>query len=676
MLYSRFNHVFSYLAAKNTGPALGNYFWLATAILFWISSPAKTLAQITPAAMIVQTGSYNDLAIQGAGYFILRDPETGKVRATRFGGFNLDANGYLVSREGFRLQGSCGGDSTDWGDVCIRNFLPPAAILVPICSYHFETNGQVVVGLADGNFFVGGQILLGTFGRPEQLRKAGRYLYAWDATAEPSALLPPATNGVGALVAGLEMPIPRLTLNGIPTNEPAVQPGRLIGGHVETDLGLEGKGFFILRDPANQKLYATRAGAYKWDPEGYLVHYSGLRVQGYCDYTLSYYGDIHLSVERMAISTHFMSSGKITVRYSDGTDVLAGQILLADCQAPAQLIRTDFSLYAINTNLASWTLWMTPEADGMGEIAQGWIEPKQFDESLLAERQKQKCFQQCAITNSTNPAALALNGLGFFVVRNPANNVYLATRLGAFQLSSDGYLVTSNGWRVQGLADPALTVAGDLRIDSAGLNSDADLLHYHFDFGGKIMVSLTDGSTCVRGQITLQTYRDPQALQLTDHFYYTNLSAAVPWFTNATPGSCGLANICAGWLEQLDSTSFPEVELPPTSGICLHLSDVPDYETVVEFSDDLIHWNHLDWPSISYSGDAVCYDTNAPAAGGRFYRTVSDNRPEAPSDFPTSLMNFQQPLGSTVLPFPLTPNPFLTGVTNLGGLIRFPTQQP
>lgn len=48
-----------------------------------------------------------------------------------------------------------------------------------------------------------------------------------------------------------------------------------------TDMAVEGKGFFIVKDDADNSLYYSRAGQFSVDKDGYLVHPSGYRLQGY-----------------------------------------------------------------------------------------------------------------------------------------------------------------------------------------------------------------------------------------------------------------------------------------------------------------------------------------------------------------------------------------------------------
>jgi len=47
-----------------------------------------------------------------------------------------------------------------------------------------------------------------------------------------------------------------------------------------TDVAIEGEGFFLLKEPGNDSTFYSRAGAFRFDEEGYLVNPEGLHVQG------------------------------------------------------------------------------------------------------------------------------------------------------------------------------------------------------------------------------------------------------------------------------------------------------------------------------------------------------------------------------------------------------------
>lgn len=48
----------------------------------------------------------------------------------------------------------------------------------------------------------------------------------------------------------------------------------------DTDVAIEGAGFFVLKEAGNDTAYYSRAGAFRFDEQGYLVNPEGLRVQG------------------------------------------------------------------------------------------------------------------------------------------------------------------------------------------------------------------------------------------------------------------------------------------------------------------------------------------------------------------------------------------------------------
>ena len=54
---------------------------------------------------IKQTGVRTDLAITGDGFFLVQDSTTSELFGTRAGDFREDKNGYLVTNDGYRVQG-------------------------------------------------------------------------------------------------------------------------------------------------------------------------------------------------------------------------------------------------------------------------------------------------------------------------------------------------------------------------------------------------------------------------------------------------------------------------------------------------------------------------------------------------------------------------------------------
>lgn len=156
---------------------------------------------------ITNTGVQSNMAINGNGFFLVKDPTSGQEYVTRDGDFTVDTNGYLVTSNGMRVQGYTGSGTTTIGDIQVTNATAPGGDTSAVQSYTFSSNGQLNILLADGTQYVGGQVLLQNFTSPTQLANVGNGLYTGMADAGPlAAAVAPSTNGLGDLVTGsLEM---------------------------------------------------------------------------------------------------------------------------------------------------------------------------------------------------------------------------------------------------------------------------------------------------------------------------------------------------------------------------------------------------------------------------------------------------------------------------------------
>jgi flagellar basal-body rod protein FlgF len=116
---------------------------------------------------IEQTGAKYDLAIAGKGFFQVQTPQG--MRYTRAGHFSLDANGNLVTSQGYQVQGD-GGTITitpNDGDINISQD---------------GTISSVVNGV--GNQL--GKIKVVNFADPSGMTKIGANLYSTSQAATPS----------------------------------------------------------------------------------------------------------------------------------------------------------------------------------------------------------------------------------------------------------------------------------------------------------------------------------------------------------------------------------------------------------------------------------------------------------------------------------------------------------
>ena len=203
-------------------------------------------------------------------------------------------------------------------------------------------------------------------------------------------------------------------------------------------------------------------------------------------------------------------------------------------------------------------------------------------------------FSQGTLTTTGSNTDLGISGSGFFRVRDSLNNVDYVTRSGDFRLDDQGYLVTSDGFRVQGLFDgnatfdataaagaitftktvTAPSTVGDIRIafnvsigsgitnSTAGAFTNAEVdakrpTMQSFTIGaqGDVVIGLSNGDTFVRGRVLMQNFSDPNALTREGKNLFSGIGSAGPMggtaltSTNNVAGTNGLGRIEVGTLE-------------------------------------------------------------------------------------------------------------------------------
>jgi flagellar hook protein FlgE len=112
---------FSDLVTQSLGAGLGE-----TQVGFGVARPV-TIRQFSQGAIQASSGPL-DVAIQGDGFLVVRDPINGSVLYTRGGNLQVNKDGQLVTSNGFRLQG--------WNEVdgVLDTTQPPTDVLVPVGS--------------------------------------------------------------------------------------------------------------------------------------------------------------------------------------------------------------------------------------------------------------------------------------------------------------------------------------------------------------------------------------------------------------------------------------------------------------------------------------------------------------------------------------------------------------
>lgn len=142
-----------------------------------------TVTSLFTQGSLQSTGVPTDLAIEGEGFLVVRDPAApagGGTFYTRAGAFSLDSNGYLIDGAGFRVQGYQVPDqsaptSPVAGDP-IQDLLiaPDATQTSPMIDFVIESNGRVLLHLEDGSIVQAAFITMNNFSNPQGMLKVGR----------------------------------------------------------------------------------------------------------------------------------------------------------------------------------------------------------------------------------------------------------------------------------------------------------------------------------------------------------------------------------------------------------------------------------------------------------------------------------------------------------------------
>ncbi len=142
----------------------------------------------------------------------------------------------------------------------------------------------------------------------------------------------------------------------------------------------------------------------------------------------------------------------------------------------------------------------------------------------------QKIFSQGDYVETQNPFDLAIEGKGFFKILSNGEEMYI--RSGAFKLDSEGYLVTSQGDRLQ----PEFSVP-------------TNTVTFSIDPGGSIVGLAADGmTTTTSGQLTLYSFSNPSGLlSIGGNRFRPTSSSGDP--VEGNPGVDGMGTVAQGFLE-------------------------------------------------------------------------------------------------------------------------------
>jgi flagellar hook protein FlgE len=181
----------------------------SSAIQIGTGVTTSSIKNIFTQGALVRTGAQTDLMVTGDGFFVVRDPVSDFQYVTRAGNFRLDANGYLVTDSGMRVQGFSDPALATRGDILVDATgrpatSDPAAVMT---SWSISHEGDIKIKLSDGSEYVRGQVLLQRFSDPQALTKEGQNLFSGIGSAGPlggaaPTAAAPGTSGLGRIESG------------------------------------------------------------------------------------------------------------------------------------------------------------------------------------------------------------------------------------------------------------------------------------------------------------------------------------------------------------------------------------------------------------------------------------------------------------------------------------------
>lgn len=170
-----------------------------------IGATVSSINQNFSLGAIEQTGRSLDLAIDGDGFFAVRNAETGETFFTRNGNFRIDGAGRLTDNTGARLlltPTDAAGVVTAPGTVTDGQVPVFNAAGAELANVTVERNGVVLAAYADGSVEAVGRVALANFVAPDGLKAKGSS--RWEATglSGAPAFTTPAVGRAGQLLSG------------------------------------------------------------------------------------------------------------------------------------------------------------------------------------------------------------------------------------------------------------------------------------------------------------------------------------------------------------------------------------------------------------------------------------------------------------------------------------------
>ena len=315
-----------------------------------------------------------DFAIDGRGFFCVTDPATGKEYYTRDGSFSINEKEQLSAKNGYLLN--------------------PVINIKKGQAFSIDYGGKLYIKDEKGLVEIG-QIIIATFPHPEGLTQpmevAHTNFYAVSPASGDPVLANPGVEKFGVIIENaledlsmMPIPVPNKNCYKEFSNIEQKQPPEYQKTGKATDWAIDGRGFFVVRDPLTGQSYYTRSNSFtKLDYSGRLgivmnSFNSKEPILSMFNYELS----SSITIPEGQTFSKIDENGKIWVKGSDNKLTGLGQVNIAIFEKPEKLkplgfARSNFYL-AYDESLASTEsgdpVITLPNQNGAGFIVSGYLQ--------------------------------------------------------------------------------------------------------------------------------------------------------------------------------------------------------------------------------------------------------------------------------------------------------------
>jgi flagellar hook protein FlgE len=207
-----------------------------------------------------------------------------------------------------------------------------------------------------------------------------------------------------------------------------------------------------------------------------------------------------------------------------------------------------------------------------------------------------------SMENTNNATDLSINGTGLFMVRDPSDGISYYTRAGKFEWDKDGYMVTPDGFVVQGYAiDPTTGALGPIGDVSQPNGTSAPSPTQNISFGMNLNSDAAVGDTFTSSITTFDSLGSEAILDVD----FTRTATGWDWAVNVSHANPLAASASTGSL-QFDASG----NLDPGASVPANANPTIGVTGIGPAADLNLTWSYLD-PAGASDGSITGYSAES-----------------------------------------------------------------